>query len=68
MRAIEIRARARKSRAWVAAMAGCSEPTAKLYELCGPDAVGQRAREALAAVYAKLDAMAPATSPGGTAA
>jgi len=68
MTAIEIRARARKSRAWVAAIAGCSEPTARLYELAGPDAVGERPREALRAVYARLEAMAHATSPGGTGA
>ena len=70
MNAKSIRTSAGKSRAWVAAMAGCSEPTCKLFEVAGPDAVGERPRAALAAVYAQLEAQlgAAPTSTGGRAA
>lgn len=55
----EIRQRAGRSRAWVAAMAGVSEPTATIYEL-DPSAVKSDAkRAALASVYAQLDSEGP---------
>jgi len=56
MVAKEIRKKAGKSMAWVAVMAGTSEPTAKLYELAGPEAVREEKREALRRVYAQLEA------------
>jgi hypothetical protein len=62
MNAKELRRAAGKSRAWVAAHAGVSEPTARLYELA-PDAVSERPRKALAAVYARL--AAGLVPPGG---
>lgn len=53
-RAKEIRQRAGRSRAWVAAMAGVSEPTATIFEL-DPDAVkSERKRKALERIYADL--------------
>lgn len=61
----EIRSRAGKSRAWVAAMAGVSEPTAKLYEVGGPQAVGPRAREALDRVYRSLEPFSASARPTG---
>lgn len=58
----DIRRRKGRSRAWVAAMAGVSEPTCKLYEEAGPHAVASDdKRAALAAVYATLAGDAAAT-------
>lgn len=55
----QVRQRAGRSRAWVAAMAGVSEPLATIYEL-DPDAVKSDAkRAALAAVYAQLESKGP---------
>jgi hypothetical protein len=51
-----IRAAAGKSRAYVAVHAGVSEPTAKLFETAGEDAVGERPRKALRAVYERMAA------------
>lgn len=64
MTPLEIRKKAGKSRAWVAAMAGCSEPTARLYEAAGPEAVGERPREALGRIYASLAAPPKGKSAG----
>ena len=55
----DIRTRSRRSRAWVAVQAGVSEPTAKLYEVAGPDAVKDLAkRAALGEVYGSLASVA----------
>jgi hypothetical protein len=55
MRPKEIRRQSGRSRAWVAAQANVSEPTAKLYEEAGPEAVASDTkRAALANVYARL--------------
>lgn len=51
------RKRAGKSLEWVAVKSGTSAPTARLYELAGPEAVTVAAkRAALARVYAELAA------------
>lgn len=50
----EIRQRAGKSRAWVAAMAGVSEPTATIFEIDPEQVKTPAKRDALARVYARL--------------
>ena len=60
----EIRLAARRSRAWVAAHAGVSEPACRVFEEAGPGAVTPRVRDALSSFYERL-AKASATAPSG---
>jgi hypothetical protein len=67
MNAKDVRHAVGWSRAKVAVTAGCSEPTARLFEVA-PDAVSERPRKALAALYARLEAQIASTPTGGEAA
>ena len=58
----EIRKRSGRSRAWVAAMAGVSDPTARLYEIAPENVEDERKRAALAGVYGSLAAGGPAAA------
>lgn len=52
----DIRILAGKSMAWVAAMAGVSEPMVKLYEMAGPNAIATpKKRDKVIDFYKKLE-------------